>query len=169
MNDYYDRLRQYGYYSKNQYQLDHNKLSYSPPISYDDYHILEASLKQTEDPLDHFFQAKRVNLAKSMKDIVGLIDNRESIKDRNLYSIALGECELTTKLHNMEHWYVGKDPVMDKRRAQFERDLLEFDRQKRFEEVSAWKDTLLLKKDLRTILTELYKEQSKQKIIYGGL
>ena len=74
-----------------------------------------------------------------------------------------------TKLHNMEHWYIGRDPIMDKRRMLFEKELLDFDKQKRMEKITAWKDTLLLKKDLRVIVTELYKEQSKQKMIDGGI
>ncbi len=173
-----NRLNEYRYNShKNSYLIDQSKQSDSYSIStkssLNDLYQLDASLKNrpllSADPLDNFFQAKKVNLARSMKDIVGLIDNREMIKKRNLYGIALGECELMTKLHNMEHWYIGRDPIMDKRRMLFEKELLDFDKQKRMEKITAWKDTLLLKKDLRVIVTELYKEQSKQKMIDGGI
>ena len=125
---------------------------------------------KSKDPLDNFFQAKRVNLARSLEEISDLIDHRERIKERNLYAIALGECELLTKLHNLELWYLGTDPVIDKRKAVLERELLEFDRQKRMEETAAWKDVLTLKGELRGITQDLYKEQSKQNIFsYGGI
>jgi len=125
---------------------------------------------RSKDPLDNFFQAKRVNLAQSLEEISDLIDHRESIKERNLYAIALGECELLTKLHNLESWYLGTDPVIDKRKAILERELLEFDRQKRMEETAAWKDVLTLKGELRGITQDLYKVQSKHNLfLYGGI
>jgi hypothetical protein len=125
---------------------------------------------KSKDPLDNFFQAKRVNLVRSVEEISDLIDHRERIRERNLYAIALGECELLTKLHNLEPWYLGTDPVIDKRKAVLERELLEFDRQKRIEVTSAWKDVLTLKGELRSFTQDLYKEQSKQQLFsYGGI
>jgi len=136
---------------------------YLPSIPVDSYP------SNSNDPLDNFFQAKRVNLARSVKDIAGLIEQRERIRERNLYMIVLGECEINSKLHNMENWYLGINPVIDKRRAIFEKELLDFEKQKRLEETAAWKDILSLKNDLRGVVQELYKEQTKQKLLYGGV
>jgi len=87
-----------------------------------------------------------------------------------MYAIALGECELLTKLHNLEPWYLGTDPVIDKRKAVLEKELLEFARQKRNEETAAWKDILSLKGELRGTTQDLYKEQIKQRLLsYGGI
>jgi len=124
---------------------------------------------QSSDPLDNFFQARRVNLGRSVEDIIGLIEQRERIKERNLHRITLGECEINSKLHNLENWYLGVNPVVDKRRAIFEKELLDFEKQKRWEDTAAWKDILSLKNDLRGVVQELYKEQTKQKLLYGGV
>ena len=157
-------------YSYNRYKGNYIKLpvdkkepSYLPISSIDLY------LFHSNDPLDNFFQAKRINLARSAEDITGLIEQRERIKKRNLYKITLGECEINSKLHNLENWYLGVDPVIDKRRAIFEKELLDFEKQKRWEETTAWKDILSLKNDLRGVVQELYKEQTKQKLLYGGV
>ena len=159
-----DKYR-YNSYGKSyvQSKVPEKKYLYLPSIPVDSYP------SNSNDPLDNFFQAKRVNLARSVKDIAGLIEQRERIRERNLYMIVLGECEINSKLHNMENWYLGINPVIDKRRAIFEKELLDFEKQKRLEETAAWKDILSLKNDLRGVVQELYKEQTKQKLLYGGV
>jgi len=142
--------------------VDKKEISYLPISSIDLYP------SNSNDPLNNFFQAKRVNLARSVEDITGLIKQREKIKEQNLYKITLGECEIKSKLLNLENWYLGVDPVIDKRRAIFEKELLDFGKQKRIEESAAWKDILSLKNDLRGVIQDLYKEQTKQKLLYGG-
>jgi len=121
------------------------------------------------DPLESFLQARQYNLSKSAEDLTKLIDQREKIKERNLYKISLGECNINSKLLNLENWYLGVNPVIDKRRAIFEKELLDFEKQKRMEETAAWKDILSLKGDLRQVVQDLYKEQSKQSLLHGGL
>jgi len=158
-----------------EYYLNRFKGSYTKPqvdkkeISYMPISPIDLYFYNSNDHLDNFFQAKRVNLARSVEDIIDLIEQREKIKERNLYNITLGECEINSKLLNLENWYLGVDPVIDKRRATFERELLDFEKQKRMEETAAWKDILSLKNDLRGVVQELYKEQTKQKLFYGGL
>ena len=157
----------------NKYYLNRNH--YIKPESYSNgtncFPVDSAKLyfKTAFDPLDNFLQARRINLSKSVKEISRLIDQREKIKERNLYKIVIGECEINSKLFNLENWYLGVDPVIDKRRATFERDLLDFGKQKRMEETAAWKDILSLKNDLRGVIQDLYKEQTKQGLLYGGL
>jgi len=159
-----DKYR-YNSYSKSytKSKIPANRDSYLPISPVDMYS------SQSKDLLDNFFQAKRVNLGRSVEDITGLIEQRERIKERNLYRIALGECEINSKLHNMENWYLGINPVIDKRRAIFEKELLDFEKQKRLEETAAWKDLLSLKNDLRDVVQDLYKEQTRQKLLYGGV
>lgn len=118
------------------------------------------------NPLGQFFQVKRHSLLRSFYDITGLIEERKKLKDQNLYQIALGECEVLTRMHRLDDWLEGLNPGVDKRRSGLEKDLLDFGRQKRSEEVATWKDVLLLKKDLRELVNEMYKEHSKQSLVY---
>ena len=160
LNEYcYDQYK--GNYTK--LPAEEKETSYLPISSTDLYP------SHSKDPLDNFFQAKRVNLTRSVEDITGLIEQREKIKERNLYKIVIGECEINSRLFNLENWYLGVDPVIDKRRATFERDLLDFGKQKRMEETAAWNDILSLKNDLRGVVQDLYKEQIKQGLLYGGV
>jgi hypothetical protein len=183
----YDRLNEYQYQQHRQTYHKQNQKTYLPIsthsakyyLSVPDSRLLTtlpglpdqhaAAQPQSKDPLDNFFQAKRINLARSLEDITGLIQQREQIKENNLHKIALGECELLTKLHNMDQWYLGKNPVIDKRRAIFEKELMDFDKQRRMEETSAWKDILTLKGELRELAQDLYKEQSRHSLFYGGI
>lgn len=135
---------------------------------------IEADIQLTEDytsglqqntPLGQFFQLKRHSLMRSFYDITALIDERKKLKEQNLYQIAQGECEVLTRMHRLDDWLEGMNPGVDKRRSGLEKDLLDFGRQKRAEEVSAWKDVLMLKKDLRELLNDIYKEYTKQSLV----
>jgi hypothetical protein len=92
---------------------------------------------------------------RSFYDITALIDERKKLKEQNLYQIAQGECEVLTRMHRLDDWLEGINPGVDKRRSGLEKDLLDFGRQKRTEEVSAWKDVLMLKKDLGKLLNDM--------------
>lgn len=113
-----------------------------------------------QDPLDQFLQAKHTNRTRSIEDVEALIEQRDHLKQSNLYGILLNECQVLTKIHEMEHFDFAVNPLVEKRRATFEKELLDFDKQRRMEEVAAWKDTLTLKSDLRELLQELYKNQA---------
>jgi len=153
------------HFNRNQHRKPESKIdtNYLPIDSIKQYS------KCTYDPLDSFLKSRQINLSKSAEDLTKLIDQRKKIKERNLYKISLGECEINSKLHNLENWYLGVNPVVDKRRAIFEKEILDFEKQKRMEETAAWKDILSLKSDLRQVIQDLYKEQSKQNLLYGGL
>jgi hypothetical protein len=123
---------------------------------------------QSSNPLDRFLQFRQSTLNRSIKDTVGLIYQREDLKQRNLYQLLMTECDIDTKLANTEVWDFGVNPVIDKRRAILEKELLDIDKERRKEEVAAWKDTLTLKGDLRELLNQLYKEQSRKELLYQG-
>jgi hypothetical protein len=123
---------------------------------------------QCSDPLDRFLRYKQLTLNRSIRDVVGLIFQREHLKQRNLYQLLTTECDISTKLVNTDVWEFGVNPVIDKRRAILEKELLHIDKERRKEEIAAWKDTLTLKRDLRDLLNQLYKDQSRREPLYRG-
>lgn len=129
--------------------------------------ILAGSSSIPKDPLERFFHAKRTNHNRSIEDIVALIEQREKLRERNLYQILLNECQVLTRMHEIEHWSFAANPLIETRRSICEKELLDFDKQRRLEEVAAWKDTLTLKSDLRELLQELYKDQTQRALTYG--
>jgi hypothetical protein len=120
---------------------------------------------RSSDPLHHFLQTKRTNLTRSIKTIVNLIEQREMLHEHNLYKIEQSECEIQNKLLQIDHWIIGFNPVIDKRRSALEKELLDFEKQKRQEKVAAWKDVLSLKNQLIDLSRDLYKEQNMKNLL----
>jgi len=147
--------------------MEYNRC-YLPETAQSRYISLVERPSQRRDLLDRFLQSKQTTLNRSIKDVVGLIYQREELKQRNLYELLMTECNIGTKLANTEVWDFGVNPVIDKRRAILEKELLDIDKERRKEEVAAWKDTLTLKSDLRELLNQLYKEQSRKELLYQG-
>lgn len=117
------------------------------------------------DPLGEFFTGKRQFLAKSVEDILGSIYERETLRDGNLRHIDYESAQQKSRLFQIDDWRAGLNPNLDKTRSNIERELIGFEREKRFEQVACWRDIVRLKGDLREALHEFQKEKSKDALL----
>ena len=120
-----------------------------------------------KDPLDMFFDSKRKILSKSVDDVVGLIYEREKIKIDNLAKIDYDSCSVKTKIFAFDHWPPETNQTVERKRAAFEKELLNLEREKRMEEVNCWRDVTRLKGDLREMMGKVEEEKRRQTIING--
>lgn len=120
-----------------------------------------------QDPLYSFFESKQRMLGNSVRDVVGLIGERQHIKDQNLYKIEYDICKVITKLYELDHWPPETNFSVERKKGQFEKELLTFEREKRMEEVSCWRDVTRLRGELRELMTDVYGEQRRQQLIRG--
>ena len=83
------------------------------------------------------------------------IDNRYSIKCRNLYEIDKNQCTCRYLIN-----IIG-DHLMDKKRVDLEKTIIDLDQEKRREVSSYFRDILFLQKELRESLIEKLEEEQK--------
>ena len=81
--------------------------------------------------------------------------HRYTLKSQNLYEIALNQCACRDLIQ-----LIGEQ-VMDKRRTELERKILDLEQERRQEQVGYFRDILFLKKELRDTLIEQLEEQQK--------
>jgi hypothetical protein len=119
------------------------------------------------EPLGDFLTGKRKFLTKSVKDALGLIYERERLKDSNLHQIDYSSMQMKERLFEIEDWRAGTNSQIDKVRANIDRELLSFEREKRFEEVACWRDVTRLKSELREMLGDLDRETRRERLLGG--
>lgn len=120
------------------------------------------------DPLESFLAAKRQILARSARDVLDLIYDREDLHRDQMRRIDREESKVRTGLMEVEGRPVGTDPSFDRRRDTLEGHLLTLYRERRAQEVAAWRDKSGLREGLRTILGELEAEARKWSFVYGA-
>ena len=121
----------------------------------------------SSDPLGAFLTGKKRFLAKSVEDLLGLLYEREQIKYDSLRKIDYDSAQIKARLFEIDSWRTGINPQIDKTRANIERELLAFEREKRFEEVACWRDTTRLKSELREVLREFDSEKRREAVLGG--
>ncbi|MBI1390788.1 MAG: hypothetical protein GC154_20355 [bacterium] len=119
------------------------------------------------DPLYSFFESKRRIIGGGIRDVTGLIQEREAIKERNLYSIEYDACKVLTRLYELDHWPPETNFSVERKRANFEKELLDFEREKRMEEVACWRDVTRLRGELRELVGKAHEEQRRRQLIQG--
>ena len=109
-------------------------------------------------------------LAHSIQDLVELINERESLRDNNIYKIKIDSCQINNRLHEIEQWRSGHiNPQVEKLRAGLESEVNTLEREIRMEEVACWRDVVRLKSDLRESIGEFVNEKRKQNLIDGDI
>ena len=121
------------------------------------------------DPLERFFRGKKVFLAKSVEDILGLIYEREYLRDENIRKIDYESSKSRIKLFGLDQWPsgIGFNPDIDKLRLNIEQDLTALEKEKRMEEIICWRDVCRLKTDLRQVMGEVSQEKRREGLISG--
>ena len=115
--------------------------------------------------LDGFLQRKKRFAAKSVEEILGLIYERESLREEITYAINYQQCHLKTQLLETPDWLTGVNPQLDKTRGQLEGQIVGLDQEKRREDIACWRDVVRLKSELREALRDFDQEYHKTNLI----
>ena len=121
----------------------------------------------SKDPLDLFLGSKKEALTESVKAIVGQIYDRLAISDLNLYEIDQRMSRANSVIDQLDVFELGALQVVDKRKATFQKELIGFEQEKRFERVACWRDVSRLKTQLLEIKQQLDIQSSREKLING--
>ena len=122
----------------------------------------------TQDPLARFLSGKRRFLNKTKEDIVTLIEEREKLRDRNIYQIDKDICEMHTRMLNLPRERYIVNPDTEKMYHTLQQQVMRSYGEQRSEAISCWRDVTRLKSDLRESLKELEQESRKQSLLSGG-
>ena len=129
--------------------------------------VVPLGLPSKNDPLDAFLSGKKEFMEKSAVDILQSIQERENIKKENLDKIQYDSSLTKGRLYEIEHWQTGKFSNIDRIRSSIHKELSDFEREKRFEEVACWRDTIRLKTELREVMKELEGEKRRETLLSG--
>ncbi len=117
---------------------------------------------------EDIFASRRTFLRKSIEETLGHVYERERIKYDHLERIDYESCSVSSKLMEIEDWHPGLNPNVDKVRSNAERELANFEREKRMEETACWGDITRLQSDLRELMREWTQEQQRSYLINGN-
>jgi hypothetical protein len=117
------------------------------------------------DPIDRFLDSKKEVLLNSSKGILEQIYERLSIRDSNLCEIDGRICRANSVLDQLDVFELGALPVIDKRKSFFEKELITFEQEKRFEQVASWRDVSRLQGQLLELKQQIDSQANRQKLI----
>ena len=152
-------------------------LGYPYLLGIDDHYLPVASPKSSSDnlgldsivthgdPIDRFLDSKKEVLLNSSKGILEQIYDRLSIRDSNLYEIDGRICRANSVLDQLDVFELGALPVIDKRKSFFEKELITFEQEKRFEQVACWRDVSRLQGQLLELKQQIDTQSNRQKLI----
>ena len=116
--------------------------------------ILTPSATKESDIVDDLLANKVEAMRQNIEHIAYQLEERDRLGKQNQYTIDLTMMKTKEDLFECELWPTGSNQTIEKRRSQLERELQELDREKRFEEISCWKDQQMLLRDMREATTE---------------
>ena len=109
--------------------------------------------------LDHFIKQKQQVILSKILMLNSEIYQRYSLKGQNLYHINLDQLTCRNLIYHM-----GED-VLNKRRIELERKIIDLEQEKRKEKGNYFRDILFLRKELRGSLIERLEEEQKSALI----
>lgn len=130
-----------------------------------DYNIDPAH--NEDDILGSFLNSKKESLVETGKSILDQIYDRIDLKYKNLYELDQRICRAGSIICQLDVFELGTNLIADKRKAIIERELIGFEREKRFEQVACWRDISRLKSQLVEIKQQLDSQKSREKLIEG--
>ena len=149
------------------YQLTQQDITNRSHLKASQYKGLNPYNFFNQDPLAQFLSSKREFLNKSLDEIVALINEREQIRDINIYQIEKDICRVHTKMFNLSWQRYNINFDTDKTYQRLQQLVMALNREKRAEDVVCWKDITRLKSYLREFIKEAEQEKRKQVILKG--
>jgi len=105
--------------------------------------------------LDHFMHQKQEIILSKILMLNSEIYQRYSLRGQSLYHINLDQCTCRNLIY-----HIGED-VLDKRRIELERKIIDLEQEKRREKGNYFRDILFLRKELRESLIEKLEDKQK--------
>lgn len=144
--------------------IDDHYLPVASPRSAGDSLGLDSTVSHG-DPIDRFLDSKKEVLLNSSKGILEQIYERLSIRDGNLYEIDQRIGRADSILDQLDVFELGALPVIDKRKAIIEKELITFEQEKRFEQVACWRDVSRLQGQLLELKQQIDSQSNRQRLI----
>ncbi|MDD3557308.1 MAG: hypothetical protein PHW27_01935 [Melioribacteraceae bacterium] len=155
--------------SKDQNSIENNHVgfSYFPSL---DYSITKSENKSTSgsDIADVITNDKSKFLYATAEHLKSQIEQRSKIRDDHIADLDSKIMECDTALMNMESWPIFSNPMVEKRRADFQNTIQRLELEKRQEVTKCWKDNSPLYKELLETLGEHKNVQRRSKMLSGG-
>jgi hypothetical protein len=144
-----------------QYVMPENYLSTSLPEAY------KSKTEKSGNIVEEIFGDKVQSLRATIDSILAQIEERKTLRKSNLHGILQGECKCDTELMQLEDriGFSNAGPGTDKARATIQKELLNLERERRFEEVSCWRDLVFLRKELLNTLREYQTAVRRQEML----
>lgn len=115
------------------------------------------------DCCDSIFGGKVEDIGKRLRRLNGKIEERLKIKEKNLESLFQDELKFSTYLTQLKD---TRSYFIDNSRRNFLEDKLNrFNLERRLEEVSCFRDMLLLERELNETIKEYYEAKQKKRIL----
>lgn len=121
------------------------------------------------DPLEELVSHRSAVLKAQMEGLAAQLYERRKIHEGNLnrinYDVVKTDTELM-KIDDLTHGFrLNVDKELSKKEQSLEQDLLNLERQRRDEDVSFWKDQVLLKKELIELAGPYTAARAREKIL----
>jgi hypothetical protein len=121
-----------------------------------------------ENIVDEIFEDKVQGLKATIDSTLAQVEERKELRKKNLLGILQGECKCDTELMQLEErlrYSCAGSPGTDKAKATIQKELLNLERERRFEDVSCWRDLVFLRKELVSALGEYQTAQRRQEML----
>ena len=147
--------------------VDYQDVPYDGEIHKNNIQKSLETIIEGKDSLEHFLHSKKEVLLDTAKGILTQIYERRAISEENLYEIDKRISRANSVLEQLRVFDLGTNPVIDKRKVFFEKELIGFEQEKRLEKVACWRDITRLKTQLLEIKQQIDTQTNRQKLIYG--
>ena len=97
-----------------------------------------------------------------IEDVCQEIEARKELKQALVSKLQDGVESVRSLVDEIEHWEPGYKPSVNGRRTNLEKECLALKREERLQELNAWRDISMLKRQLRELVKE-YKEALRRK------
>jgi len=118
---------------------------------------------KSKDFMDDSIARKRSVLEKEMLDIKSEIDGRISLHESLTNELVIGIESRQFEINRFGGW--GQGSVFESRITALEREISDFRREMRSEELNYWRDMSRLKESLRKVLKEYWQIQSREEFL----
>lgn len=94
------------------------------------------------------------------------IESRRELRHRLVSKLRDGVEKVQSLINEIEHWAPGYKPSVNGRRTSLEVECLSLKKEERLQELNAWRDISILRRQLRELLKE-YREALRRKDVLG--
>lgn len=117
---------------------------------------------------DDFFFDKIEKIKQVIIETISEMKNRQRLNELFIQGIDTKMANFLHQLEELKHWSLGNNPSIETRRIHLEKEVLQLEKEKRINNLTCWRDLLLLKKELREALSE-YKTLIKFKEVFSSI